>query len=767
MLRCARLLPFTLVILVLACSKDNPVGPPVVASVSVTPGADTLIAFGRTRQFSAVPKDANGNPVAGVTLAWRSSNPLVATVDSATGIVTAVGNGLSVIRADAGGVIGQATLAVAQVVATVVVSPPSAGFTAVGDTQRLAGVAKDSGGAIVQGVRFVWQSSDQAVATVDTGGLLRSKGPGQTFITAAGRGVPGFAVVTVTQTAARLVFVGTPPNVVAGELFPAVIQVEVRDSNDALITTARNVISIDVGSGLAGNLVGAQSAGAVGGVATFAGLSYAGIAGFHTLLATAGGLTFGESGPFLVSPGHVASLTVTTPDSVSAGSPFQVVANAFDVYGNVATTYPDTIVLTASSVYHGGLDRPTAATLVGATATFDSLVLNSPGNFTITASDHGASGSGATIAALTFGSVLGAGNGGGCATSSVGLAYCWGGGSYGQLGGASVVNNSTVPRLVDRSLTFTQLAVATLGHTCGLTAAGVAYCWGLNNAGQLGNGILFTDYEDSVPRLVVGGYTFSELAVGSTHTCGVTTAHQIYCWGEDGRGQLGSGKTTTYGFTATPTLVASVLSWAHVSVSDGFFSSCGLTTTGDAYCWGANEYGQLGDNATADDSVPVAVAGGTTFTSIAVGGTHTCAIAAADSTAYCWGTNGIGRAAIQIDSVAAKVDGSTRFLGIESYGDQSCGQQPDLHISCWDNSFPGTRPPTLDLTWGTPDAIALGLGFECRLIAGVVSCRGSNYAGQLGDGTYNNNFNTFSETLRIQLGAPAPVARTPKRSRAR
>jgi hypothetical protein len=760
--RYARLLP--LLVLVFACSKDNPVGPPVVSTVTVTPGTDTLIALGRTRQFSAVPKDANGNPVSGVTLVWRSSNPLVATVDSATGIVTAIGNGLSVIRADAGGVIGQATLAVVQLVAIVVVSPPSAGFTAVGDTQRLAGVAKDSGGAIVQGVRFVWQSSDQSVATVDTGGLLRSKGPGQTFITAAGRGVPGFAVVTVTQTAARLVFVGTPPNVVAGELFPAVIQVEVRDSNDALITTARNVISIAVGSGFTGNLVGAQSAGAVGGVATFAGLSYAGIAGFHTLVATASGLGFGESGPFLVSPGHVAFLTVTTPDSVDAGSPFQVVANAFDVYGNFATTYPDTIVLTATSVYHGALDRPTAATLVGPTATFDSVVLNSPGNFTITASDHGASGSGATIAALTFGSVLGAGNEGGCATSSAGLAFCWGGGSYGQLGGGSVVTNSTVPRLVDRSLTFTQLAVSTYGHTCGLTPAGDAYCWGLNNVGQLGNGIVFTDYEDSVPRLVVGGHQFSELAVGYIHTCGVTTTHQLYCWGDDSRGELGSGKSVANGFTATPTLVAGGLSWDHVSVSGGFFASCGLTTTGGAYCWGANEYAQLGDNATADDSVPTPVVGGTTFTSIAVGWTHTCAIAAADSTAYCWGTNGIGRAATQIDSVAAPVDGGTRFLGIASGGDQSCGTRADHNISCWDNSFATTRPPTLDAAWGTPDAIAIGLYFDCRLIAGVVSCRGFNYSGQLGDGTYDNNFNNFSETLRIQLGAPAPVART-RRSR--
>jgi len=735
-----------------ACSKDNPAGPPTVSTVVVTPGADTLLTLGRTRQFTAVARDASGNPVSGVTLVWTSSNPAVATVDGATGIVTAVGNGLSVIRADAGGVLGQATLAVAQVVATVVVSPPSAGFTAVGDTQRLGGVAKDSGGAIVQGVRFVWQSSDQSVATVDTGGLLRSKGPGQTFITAAGRGVPGYAVVTVTQAAARLVFVATPPGAVAGQLFPAVVQVEVRDSNDALITSARNVISIAVDSGPAGNLVGAQSVGAVGGVATFVGLSYAGLSGSHTLKATASGVGNGESGRFVVLPGHVAALTVVSPDTtVDAGSSFSVVAHAFDAYGNAATTYADTVVLTASSAFNGGLDRPTAGTLVSATATFNSVVVNSPGRFTITASDHGASGSAVTSAVLTFGSVLGAGNGGACATSSAGLAFCWGYGDYGQLGGGSVVPNSTVPRLVDRSLIFTQLAAVDFGHSCGVTPTGDAYCWGLNNEGQVGNGIEFTDYEDSVPRLVVGGHTFSEVAVGYLHTCGLTTAHEIYCWGDDSRGELGSGKSTPLGFTATPRLVSGGLSWEHVSVSDGFFFSCGLTTTGAAYCWGANEYAQLGDNSTIDDSVPVAVVGGAAFTSIAVGGTHTCAIAAADSTAYCWGTNGIGRAATEVDSVAAPVDGSTKFRGIDSHGEKSCGPQPDLSVVCWIESItPAYRVPTLDTTWGTPDLIALGSGFECRSIAGIISCRGANSGGQLGDGTHVDKFNTFSETLRFQ-----------------
>src|SRR5258705_6832935 len=93
--RYARLLPLLLATIVAACSKDNPVGPPDVTSVAVTPGTDTLLALGRTRQFTAVPKDANGNPVGGVTLVWRSSQPFGGTGGSAAGIVPAARNGVS------------------------------------------------------------------------------------------------------------------------------------------------------------------------------------------------------------------------------------------------------------------------------------------------------------------------------------------------------------------------------------------------------------------------------------------------------------------------------------------------------------------------------------------------------------------------------------------------------------------------------------------------------------------------------------------------
>ncbi|HEY6785117.1 MAG TPA: Ig-like domain-containing protein, partial [Gemmatimonadales bacterium] len=196
----------------LSCSgNESPTAPPVVANIAVTPGGDTLATLGRTKTFSATATDADGNPVS-ATFRWHSTNSGVVTVDSVTGLVTAVGNGAAIVRATASGVNGDAIVVVSQAVAHIVISPPSAGFTAVGDTQRLTAVAKDSSGAIVQGVAFLWVSSDGNVATVDTAGLVRSKGPGQGFVTAAGRGVPASAVITVTQTPVHLKFSITPPD---------------------------------------------------------------------------------------------------------------------------------------------------------------------------------------------------------------------------------------------------------------------------------------------------------------------------------------------------------------------------------------------------------------------------------------------------------------------------------------------------------------------------------------------------------------------------
>ncbi|HKV72150.1 MAG TPA: Ig-like domain-containing protein [Gemmatimonadales bacterium] len=745
-----------------SCSgKESPTAPPVVAHITVTPGTDTLGTLGRTVVFTAQPVDANGAPVT-ATVVWRSSNPSVATVDSVTGLATAVTNGTTVISAHVGSVSGQATMAVAQVVAHVVISPPSAGFTAVGDTQRLTAVAKDSSSAIVQGVPFLWFSSDANVATVDTAGLVRSKGPGSGFITAAGRGVPGSAVITVTQTPMRLAFSAAPPDSIPMDrVYPSAIQVEVRDSNNHVATGSRIAVTLSIAAQPGpGTLAGTVTVNAVSGIATFSGISLGGKSGSYRLSASSAGVRPDTSAAFPALPGKLVSLMVAAPPAATAGVSFPVQVSGFDAYGNPTTNTSGQVHIAASSIFGGRTDRPDSALLTGGAATFDSVVLDGPGRFTVTATLGTVAGTATTAATVGFNSAPYAGYGTVCAADTLGHGFCWGTGTSGQLGGGRDTNSS-VPRLVARDLVFSRFSVGYF-HTCGIAAGGALYCWGSNSEGQLGNGNLF-EGSDSVPQLV-GGHTFTEVSVGYSSTCAVATTQVMYCWGDDSRGQLGSGKTVGLGFTATPTLVSGGLSWAHVTSSYGFLSVCGLTVSLDAYCWGANEYAQLGNKGTVDDSVPGPVSGAVPFSAIATGATQTCALAVSDSTAYCWGTNGLGRAATQVDSVAARTDSTVHLVTISSTSERSCARDPFSQVWCWRTSgLPAGRTPFIDGQWGFPDAIGVGVLVDCELYLSLIRCRGFNADGALGNGTNTDSPNTFVPILTIQPAFAPPYRKTATR----
>jgi len=122
-------------------------------------------------------------------------------------------------------------------------------------------------------------------------------------------------------------------------------------------------------------------------------------------------------------------------------------------------------------------------------------------------------------------------------------------------------------------------------HSCGVTVAGFAYCWGA--AGQVGDG---TAVRRLNPTPVVGKLTFAQLSAGIDHTCAVTTNNAAYCWGANGQGQLGDG--TTDG-RQSPTRVAGSASFTQVSA--GVLHTCGVTGLRTAYCWGDSRFGKLGD----------------------------------------------------------------------------------------------------------------------------------------------------------------------------
>ncbi|MEX2528963.1 MAG: Ig-like domain-containing protein [Gemmatimonadota bacterium] len=166
-------------------------------AVAVTPSTSTLQALGLTTPFSAQVTDANGNLISGAVVTWTSSNPAVASV-APTGVATAQGNGTSTISASFGGVSGSGSLTVAQVPASVSVSPPTAALDGVGSTVTLSAEVLDSGGSEIPGATLTWGSTDPEVATVDGTGLVTAQGTGTATISAASGEASGSATVSVT-----------------------------------------------------------------------------------------------------------------------------------------------------------------------------------------------------------------------------------------------------------------------------------------------------------------------------------------------------------------------------------------------------------------------------------------------------------------------------------------------------------------------------------------------------------------------------------------
>lgn len=539
-------LSLAVAVLVAACGRDSTRPDTVPAEIQVS-AVDTLRSIGATATLTATARNASQQSLPGIMVSsWESSNPSVVTVDAATGLATAVANGEATVTARAGTVTGSTVVVVRQrFSATRSTISVTRSLTFVGDTVRATLRLRDS---LDNPIRL-------AGATV----VLSSNG--------------GTSTLTAGQTV---------------------------DQGDGSYT------SDFVGGGVgAARTIGATIDGSALTIATAPTLR---VVGFTKIVAqgTADGLTCG---------------IITTGELYCWGSPDGIVRGT----GTAAPTG------SAPTLVAGG-HRWTDVDLKsdGGCGITDSAKLYCWG-YAIGLPLNGVIGydSPSPIAVLPESSFVSV-DIGTCALTTGHTAMCWSSNQWGQSGNGTRLP-ALMPTPVSGGYRFAAISISVAG-SCGVTEAGAAMCWGHSDVLGVGAG----PYPDVcgilvacalTPIAVSGGITFRPIIVhGDKEVCAIATNDRTYCWGL---------------WDQVPTEVPGAPVFTAIAI--GYTDNCGVAQSGLAYCWGTNRNGRFGMPADYTDvhRVPELVPGGQRFTQLSMGSNHMCGVAT-DGNAWCWGSNAVG-----------------------------------------------------------------------------------------------------------------------------
>ena len=308
------------------------------------------------------------------------------------------------------------------------------------------------------------------------------------------------------------------------------------------------------------------------------------------------------------------------------------------------------------------------------------------------------------------------------AATPSGVAYAWGNNDGGQLGNGTMktTNNPTPePAALPSGVTVTAVAAGKV-HSLAIGSDGKVYSWGYNGFGQLGDG---TTFDSSTPLAITlaSGVTATAIAAGSYHSLAIGSNGTVYTWGSNSSGQLGNGTTNESDSPAAITLASGVTATA---IAGGGAYSLAIGSNGKVYAWGFNSDGQLGNGTTTSSSTPVAItlASGVTATAIAAGAYHSLAIGS-DGKVYSWGYNGGG----ELGNGTTTSSSTPMAITLAS----------------------GVTPRTIAA--GTSHSLAIGSN-------GTVYAWGFNNNGQLGNGTTTMSLTPVAITLASGVTATAVAA---------
>jgi alpha-tubulin suppressor-like RCC1 family protein len=265
-------------------------------------------------------------------------------------------------------------------------------------------------------------------------------------------------------------------------------------------------------------------------------------------------------------------------------------------------------------------------------------------------------------------------------------------------------------------------------HSCGLKTNGNAYCWGSNQYGQLGVARSDTVCGTGDARIgcsmspvqVQPGLQFASISAGARHSCGITFTRDAYCWGANDLGQVSDVGT------GGPALakVSGTLGWSQISA--GYTHPCAVRTDGALFCWGSNDRGQLGNGGTANSSSNVRVKITAPVASVSAGQQRTCARTTSGAV-YCWGavwtSRENGLEITQDQPVPTLVPHAPALASVSVGSFSTCGSDLLGIAYCWEANPRGEMGTGDQVGSTTPKAVASDLGF-IQVSAGIVQTCG-------------------------------------------
>ena len=541
-----------------------------VAAVAVTQAAasmvlsDTAVAFsalGETSQITATLKDQNGNDISGTKAIWTTADASVATISS-TGLITAVAEGTVVVSVTLGTLSAEVDVTVLQVPVNLELAEEILNFELLGASVQLTAGAKDGNGYAISDTMISWVTSNKSVATVSGSGVVTTVNGGSAEITVTAGALERTASVSVTVWSAvssgythtcgvNSLGTGYCWGWNEGGQLGDTEQLKTDHSVPTKVSGGHSWQSISAGfnhtcgvtTDGVGYCWGENDSGQLGTGGTTDRLTPTVVKGNHTwrsiVAGNRGGRLFGTN----------FTCGVTNSDEAYCWG-----ANYYSQLGSPGSP--------------PSLDPILTPALVSGGHKWQSVL---PGDVHV------------------------------CGVTTEGAGYCWGYNSDGQIGDGTISTAypRSVPTAVSGSHSWESIVAGT-DHGCGVTTSDITYCWCDGSVGQIGDG---TTDQRSTPKLVTGGHRWNSISTGNGFVCGITTSAEAGCWGYNQFGQLGDGSTTNI---SVPTAVSGGYSWESLSAGGGLHS-CGLTTARALYCWGRDNNGVLGNGLRPSSLIPDAV----------------------------------------------------------------------------------------------------------------------------------------------------------------